>query len=207
MTGSHHFLWFLGPSEKNYFLDHPVVFTIYICDSILSKKKTNTGHHFHFFLQPILIPMTASLLPGSWVKVAVVIAAVFIISTIWLLQLDTSVRSVACLLFIRSCQWTGPRWRGWGGVCLGAVRARRGREKKKMRWEVWKRSVCMSTISHSPLSPPWAGDYSEVSTPPPCLRRTVMLDRWGIELMCSILRPDMDVLEYGSGGSTTFLRF
>ena len=36
--------------------------------------------------------------------------------------------------------------------------------------------------------------------------RTVMLDRWGVELMCSILRPDMDVLEYGSGGSTTFFR-
>jgi len=34
--------------------------------------------------------------------------------------------------------------------------------------------------------------------------RTVMLDRGGVELMCSILKPDMDVLEYGSGGSTTF---
>jgi len=37
--------------------------------------------------------MTSSLLPGSWVKVAVIIAAVFILSTIWLLQLNTSVRS------------------------------------------------------------------------------------------------------------------
>merc|ERR1719295_70816 len=34
--------------------------------------------------------------------------------------------------------------------------------------------------------------------------RTVMLDRGGVELMCSILKPDLDVLEYGSGGSTTF---
>ena len=34
-----------------------------------------------------------------------------------------------------------------------------------------------------------------------------MLDRWGVELMCSALRPDMDVLEYGSGGSTTFFRW
>ena len=25
--------------------------------------------------------------------------------------------------------------------------------------------------------------------------------------MCSALRPDMDVLEYGSGGSTTFFRW
>ena len=33
-----------------------------------------------------------------------------------------------------------------------------------------------------------------------------MLDRGGVELMCSILKPDMDVLEYGSGGSTTFFR-
>ena len=41
--------------------------------------------------------MTSSLLPGSWVKVAVIIAAVFILSAIWLLQLDTSVRSVASL--------------------------------------------------------------------------------------------------------------
>ena len=31
-----------------------------------------------------------------------------------------------------------------------------------------------------------------------------MLDRGGVELMCSILKPDMDVLEYGSGGSSTF---
>ena len=36
--------------------------------------------------------------------------------------------------------------------------------------------------------------------------RTVMLDRWGVELMCSILKPHMEVLEYGSGGSTTFFR-
>ena len=34
-----------------------------------------------------------------------------------------------------------------------------------------------------------------------------MLDRWGVELMCSALKPDMDVLEYGSGGSTTFFRW
>ena len=33
--------------------------------------------------------------------------------------------------------------------------------------------------------------------------RTVMLDRWGVELMCSILKPHMEVLEYGSGGATT----
>lgn len=37
--------------------------------------------------------------------------------------------------------------------------------------------------------------------------RTVMLDRGGVELICSILKPDMDVLEYGSGGSTTFFRW
>ena len=42
-----------------------------------------------------LILMTSSLLPGSWVKVAVIIAAVFTLSTIWLLQLDT--RLVAIL--------------------------------------------------------------------------------------------------------------
>ena len=39
-----------------------------------------------------------------------------------------------------------------------------------------------------------------------CFARTVMLDRGGAELVCSVLRPDMDVLEYGSGGSTTFFR-
>ena len=38
------------------------------------------------------------------------------------------------------------------------------------------------------------------------IARTVMLDRWGVELMCSILEPHFDVLEYGSGGSTTFFR-
>ena len=36
--------------------------------------------------------------------------------------------------------------------------------------------------------------------------RTVMLDRGGVELMCSALKPGMNVLEYGSGGSTTFFR-
>ena len=36
--------------------------------------------------------------------------------------------------------------------------------------------------------------------------RTVMLDRGGVELMCSVLKPGMNVLEYGSGGSTTFFR-
>ena len=40
-----------------------------------------------------------------------------------------------------------------------------------------------------------------------CFARTVMLDRGGVELVCSVLRPDMDVLEYGSGGSTTFFRW
>ena len=34
-----------------------------------------------------------------------------------------------------------------------------------------------------------------------------MLDWRGVELMCSILTRDMDVLEYGSGGSTTFFRW
>ena len=38
------------------------------------------------------------------------------------------------------------------------------------------------------------------------IARTVMLDRWGVELMCSILEPHFDVLEYGSGGSTTFFQ-
>ena len=53
-------------------------------------------------LIPILISilMTSSLLPGSWVKVAVIIAALFILSTIWLLQLNTSVRSVAIAIVI-----------------------------------------------------------------------------------------------------------
>ena len=38
--------------------------------------------------------MVSSMLPGSWAKVVVIIAAVFIISTVWLLQLNTSVRLV-----------------------------------------------------------------------------------------------------------------
>ena len=41
--------------------------------------------------------MTSSVLPGSWVKVAAIIAALFLLSTVWVLQLNTSVRSVASL--------------------------------------------------------------------------------------------------------------
>ena len=36
--------------------------------------------------------------------------------------------------------------------------------------------------------------------------RTVMLDPDNVKLVCSLLTPDMNVLEYGSGGSTTFFR-
>jgi len=119
--------------------------------------------------------MTASLLPGSWVKVAVVIAAVFIISTIWLLQLDTSVRTEVERL---------------RGSLLGCGESKAKSEEK----EDEMRSVEEKCVYEYNLT------LSFEST----MGRTVMLDRWGIELMCSILRPDMDVLEYGSGGSTTF---
>ena len=42
--------------------------------------------------------MTSSVLPGSWVKVAAIIAALFLLSTVWVLQLNTSVRSVAIVI-------------------------------------------------------------------------------------------------------------
>ena len=40
----------------------------------------------------------------------------------------------------------------------------------------------------------------------PLCSRTVMLDPDNVKLVCSLLTPDMKVLEYGSGGSTTFFR-
>ena len=65
--------------------------------------------------------------------------------------------------------------------------------------------VCVRVQSHTLI---WIhhGKVITLKWIPPALCRTVMLDRWGVELMCSTLRKDMDVLEYGSGGSTTFFR-
>lgn len=74
--------------------------------SSLRRNLTSFHRHLKLLLQlipiliPILILMASSLLPGSWVKVGVIIAAVFILSTIWLLQLNTSVRSVAIAITI-----------------------------------------------------------------------------------------------------------
>jgi len=119
--------------------------------------------------------MSASLLPGSWVKVAVVVVAVFLLSTVWLLQLDTSVRTEVERLK-GSLLGCGERKEGSGG---GEDEMRSVEEKC-----VYEYNLTLSFES--------------------TMGRTVMLDRWGVELMCSILRPDMEVLEYGSGGSTTF---
>jgi len=118
--------------------------------------------------------MTSSLLPGSWVKVAVIIAALFILSTIWLLQLNTSVRSEVERL---------------RGSLLGCADTKNtgGEEEKEMT-----------------TAEKCGYEYNLTLSFESTMGRTVMLDRWGVELMCSILRPDMDVLEYGSGGSTTF---
>jgi len=116
--------------------------------------------------------MTSSLLPGSWVKVAVIIATVFILSTVWLLQLNTSVRSEVERL---------------RGSLLGCG----DRKSSGSEEEVSTGEKCVY-------------EYNLTLSFESTMGRTVMLDRWGVELMCSILRPDMDVLEYGSGGSTTF---
>jgi len=106
----------------------------------------------------------SSMLPGSWVKVAVILAAVFTISTIWMLQLN-NVRSGVERL-------TGSLLGGQDGKMT---------VKEKCLYEYNLTLSFESTMG-----------------------RTVMLDWWGVELICSVLRPDMDVLEYGSGGSTTF---
>jgi hypothetical protein len=68
----------------------------------------------------------------------------------------------------------------------------------------------MNTTSPSPSPSPWEGGplhctalhWAMVDGKP----RTVMLDRGGVEMMCSLLGPTVSVLEYGSGGSTTFFR-
>jgi hypothetical protein len=55
------------------------------------------------------------------------------------------------------------------------------------------------TLSFAPTMGRWAPGQAD-------LCRTVMLDRGGVELMCSLVGPAVSVLEYGSGGSTTFFR-
>jgi len=120
--------------------------------------------------------MTSSVLPGSWVKVAAIIAALFLLSTVWVLQLNTSVRSEVERL---------------RGSLLGCDDSKSSREDGEVVEEMATGEKCVY-------------EYNLTLSFESTMGRTVMLDRWGVELMCSILRPDMEVLEYGSGGSTTF---
>ena len=39
-----------------------------------------------------------------------------------------------------------------------------------------------------------------------CWPRSVWIDEEGVRLICLLLRPNMTVLEYGAGGSTTMFR-
>ena len=94
----------LNQTHKSFILGK--VFWYIMTQSSLRRNLTSFHRHLKLLLQlipiliPILILMASSLLPGSWVKVGVIIAAVFILSTIWLLQLNTSVRSVAIAITI-----------------------------------------------------------------------------------------------------------
>jgi len=110
--------------------------------------------------------------PGSWLRFAAILAAVFTFFTVLLLKVNTSIR-----FEVESMK----------ASLLGC-----GEMKEAGEGE-------MGTVEERCLY-----EYNLTLSFEKTMGRTVMLDRGGVELMCSILKPDMDVLEYGSGGSTTF---
>jgi len=110
---------------------------------------------------------------SSWLRLAIVLAAVVLLSILCLQQLNVSIRSEVEVLEERLLDCTSSKSSGKEVAELGSA------EKCMYEYEL--------TLSFQAT-----------------MGRTVMLDRWGVELMCSILKPHMEVLEYGSGGSTTF---
>jgi len=113
-----------------------------------------------------------SMHPGSWLRFAAILAAVFTFFTVFLLKVNTCVR----------CEVESMK-----ASLLGCGPEQQAGRKDEMGTE----EKCMY-------------EYNLTLSFEATMGRTVMLDRGGVELMCSILKPDMDVLEYGSGGSTTF---
>ena len=63
---------------------------------------------------------------------------------------------------------------------------------------IFSASASVSSIFHHSLFIIWKACFA-------C--RTVMLDRGGMELICSILKPGMDVLEYGSDFKIIIIKF
>lgn len=112
------------------------------------------------------------MLPGSWLRLAAVLAAVFTFLSVWLLKINDCVRCE-----VESMQAS---FLGCGDEEPAGRIGEMGTEEK-----------CLY-------------EYNLTLSFNPTKGRTVMLDMGGVELICSILKPDMNVLEYGSGGSTTF---
>jgi len=125
--------------------------------------------------------MVFSILPpGSWGKIVPIIAAVFIISSVWLLQLNRSVHSEVERLRLSLLRCADSKKR----EAVGEGEVEKQEERGLAEQCVYQYNLTLSFET--------------------TMGRTVMLDWRGVELICSILTRDMDVLEYGSGGSTTF---
>jgi len=104
-------------------------------------------------------------LPSSWMRLALLLAMVFVMALVFMLHLNTTIREEV------------------DGVRSSLL------ECKEEAMGV--REKCLYEYNLT---------LSFTST----MGRTVMLDRGGVELMCSVMGPGVRVLEYGSGGSTTF---
>ena len=103
--------------------------------------------------------LTMSLLPGSWLRLTAILAAMLILFTTLILKLNTCDRSVSHYLMedlnlILFCiAILGVRLRSSKTVCSALEENRLG---GRTRWGR-RRSACTSTISLSPLKRLWGG--------------------------------------------------
>ena len=119
-------------------------------------------------------------LPSSWVRLTVLLAMVFLMALVFMLHLNTSIREEVDRLRsgLLGCKEEAM---DVGEKCMYEYNLTLSFTSTMGRWAV----VAMRLVPS----------------------RTVMLDRGGVELMCSMVGPGVRVLEYGSGGSTTFFRW
>ena len=119
-------------------------------------------------------------LPSSWMRLALLLAMVFVMALVFMLHLNTTIREevdgVRSSLLECKEEAMGVREK-----CLYEYNLTLSFTSTMGRWVVVSMRLVVS--------------------------RTVMLDRGGVELMCSVMGPGVRVLEYGSGGSTTFFRW
>ena len=87
--------------------------------------------------------MTSSVLPGSWVKVAAIIAALFLLSTVWVLQLNTSVRAVAIVSILLPFPFNRSEVERLRGSLLGCDDSKSSREDGEVVEEMATGEKCV----------------------------------------------------------------